>query len=108
MSRLCKPTKLRHYELCCGLFLLWYWYYGRYPTTIEMWELSSISVPLLDEIIKAYENGDLIVSSYDELDRKLDVVMSLYPISRKMTEMVILRGDRAISPAQKKLSAVDV
>lgn len=105
MRRLCKPAELRHYDLCCGLFLLWYWYYGRYPTVIEMWELSSVSAPLLDDIINAYENGDLIVTSYDQLDRQIDVVLSLYPVSRKLTEMIILRGDRAISPAQKKLSA---
>jgi hypothetical protein len=73
-----------------------------------MWELSSVSAPFLDDIIKAYENGDLMVTSYDQLDRQIDVVLSLYPVSRKMTEMVILRGDRAISPTQKKLSAVKV
>lgn len=108
MRRLCKPAELRHYDLCCGLFFLWYWYYGRYPTVIEMWELSSVSAPFLDDIIKAYENGDLMVTSYDQLDRQIDLVLSRYPVSRKLTEMIILRGDRAISPSQKKLSAVKI
>lgn len=97
-----------HRDVALGLFFLWLWYYGQYPKVHQLWEISVPAASMLDDIIVEYERGDLVVSSYEMLDRQIDVVLSLYPISRKMIEMVILRGDRATSSKQKKLSAVNV
>ena len=63
---------------------------------------------MLDDVIAEYERGDLVVSSYEQLDKNMDTVMRMYPLARKMIEMVILRSDRATSDKQKKLSDVDV
>lgn len=101
-------TKGVYREVALGLFFLWLWYYGRYPKVHQLWEISVPAASMLDDIIAEYERGDLVVSSYEQLDRQIDVVMSLYPLSRKMIEMVILRGDRATSKKEKMLSAVDV
>lgn len=97
-----------HREVALGLFFLWLWYYGQYPKVHQLWEISVPAASMLDDVIVEYERGDLVVSSYEQLNNNIDTVMRMYPLARKMIEFVILRGDRATSSKQKKLSAVNV
>lgn len=101
-----KKTEVKKRCKCAGLFLVWYWYYRRYPTTLEMFELSSDTISYLDDIICSYEVGELIVADYNDLAANIERVIDFYKITKTQIEMIILRGDKAITPAQKKLITI--
>lgn len=72
-----------------GIFYVWYWYYGTFPTVADLKQVCNSTEFFTDEVIDAFVEGELEFKTYREIEKNINLIPARYRVSEKILNNIV-------------------